>query len=320
MRRRALLQALLAAGCGAHPKPAPARIETPLLLDPLSDLAPAAGLAWILVLEPPALVDALPALHAVVAPARFALFAARHGGIDPRAADAIVIAGYPQTTLALVLTPLDPARVERAFTQRAIRAERSAGAAPDIVRASGEVGSAHEDLLILGQRAVGLSVGARGPLRAAELFALGKLRRASPAFRSPPLDRAAEVLGASPARLFFPGPFSGDAAKGLGGLLGAATAVGVAARVEGGLVHVRISVLGVDPKDAHAATLRLLATYDRIADSGVGRLCGLDHPKTAPAVGQEDDALTLTVTLDAMAVGKGLYDATQADVSELMKL
>src|SRR5439155_13010949 len=116
----------------------------------------------------------------------------------------------------------DPAAVEKSFAERALRLEGRAADHPDVIRTWGDLGTAREQLLIFGKRGVGLEVGGFGPLRAAELFAEGRLKKASPIFRSPPLDLAASALGPAPARLFFAGPFD---SSGLGGLLKVASAV-----------------------------------------------------------------------------------------------
>jgi hypothetical protein len=327
VNRRHLLRAFAAilAGCARRAPALAPPPETPLRLDPLADLAPSAGLEWIVLIEPGALGDAWPVLYALVPEERFSAFAARHGGVDPRKADEILVASYPKTTLVLARTLLDPEKVERAFVEHAIRIEgravdHQAGPETTIVRTWGEVGSRREQLALFGRRACGLEIGAFGPLRAAILFAQNKIRKASPVFRAPPLDHAAAALGHAPARLFFPGPFEGDLALGMGGLLHITTAVGVAADPAPGRVRVRIALFGIEEKDMGAASQRLLATFDTLAQSGLGRLCGLDRPKKGPTTGHSDDTLILEVELDPLLLGKGLNDATQATVTQLLNL
>lgn len=311
--------ALGAVACGGARPPAAAP-ETPLALSPLAGLAAAAGLEWLLALEPRALADALPAVETLIPPARFSLFAARHGGIDPRRADEIVVASYPHGALVLVRAAIDPAAVEKAFVERAVRVEARAADHPDVVRVSAEVGTAREHLVVFGRRGVALAVGAPEPSRAAQLFAEGRLKRASPALRSPPLDLAAEVLGPAPARLFFPGPFAGEAASGFGGLLKAASAAAVGVRARGDVLAARIALVEAEGKDRAAAQQRLGATWDAVAESGLGKLCGLDKPRKAPWTPPDERAVVLEVELDAMAVARGLRDATEAPVADIFKL
>jgi hypothetical protein len=202
--------------------------------------------------------------------------------------------------------------------------DRVAGPETTIVRVSGEVGATKEQLVVFGRHGAGLEIGGDGrhsPLRVAELFLEGRLKRASPAFRSPPLDLCATALGPAPARLFFPGPFTGDVAKGLAGLLQAATAVGIATTLTPSrTLAVRVVVMGVSGTDPVAAEQRLVAAYDTMATSGIGRLCGLDHPKRPPTATHTDSGLALEVELDPAPIAIGLYDATQASLPEMFRL
>jgi len=309
--RREVLLSFLAMACGSHVAPPPAVPETPLALDPLESLAPSAGVEWVLILEPQKLQDVLPALQLLVPESNFATFAKRHGGIDPRRADEILIASYPKTSLTLARMPIDPASVEKSFGERALTLEGRAADHPDVIRTWGDLGSAREQLVIFGKRGVGLEVGAFGPLRAAQMFAEGRLKKASPIFRSPPLDLAAQALGPAPARLFFAGPFPEQH-----GVLKVASAVGFAATVSKLTISIRVAVMEVGGADPQ----RLGATYDTLAQSSLGRLCGLDHPKKGPKTMASENALFLEVELDSMVVAKGLNDATQASIVEILKL
>lgn len=321
------LGALALAACGGNPAVPPPAAQLPLAIGPLADLVPAAGLGWVVLLEPRALAALRPHIHKLFPAPRFALFAARHGGVDPRELDELVLGAYPESTLVLARGTLDPARIEAAFAARAVRIDsrvldRAGGPDRAIVRLTGNVGGAKEQLVLFGRGAAGLELGDRGlsRLRAAELFLLGRLRRASPAFRSPPLDLCASALGPAPARVFFPGPFTGDAAEGLGGLLRGATSVGVSATpAHANTVAIQCVVLGVEGRDSNAAQARLLATYDTLAASGLGRLCGLDHPQKTPTVSYIDPSLRLEVELDAARIAVGLHEATEATLQELLR-
>src|SRR6202034_2890602 len=100
---------------------APPITAPPLHLTPLGDLAPAAGLVWIVEARPrvffsdPSLIAAL----AEVLPERDLDTAAKERGVvDAGAVDDLVAAGYPGTTLLLAHQVIDPARVEAAFAAR----------------------------------------------------------------------------------------------------------------------------------------------------------------------------------------------------------
>lgn len=323
-RRQALLSFLALAcggqGCGGHAELPPAIPETTLALDPLENLAPAAGLEWVLVLQPQKLTEVLPALQILVPEERFAAFASRHGGVDPRRAEEILIAGYAKTTLILARMAIDPKAVEKSFAERAIHVEGRAADHPDVIRTWGDIGTTREQLLLFGRRGVGLELGAAGPIRAAQLFAEGRLKKASPIFHSPPLDLASAALGPAPVRLFVPGPFSGDASAGMGGLLKVSSAVGVAANVSKLTISVRVAVLEAQGTDPSAALSRLGATFDALAQSGLGKLCALDRPKKGPSTKTSENALFLEIELDSAAVATGLRDATQASIVEILKL
>lgn len=327
MTRRSALGLLLLAACGgraATPPASPRRTE--LKIEPLTDLVPAAGLVWLLDLRPQDLMASATfaaALAQIVPDARFQAFAARHGGIDPRSARELVVANYPEATLALVETPLDPARVEAAFAARALSVDGRA-IEGDAIRTWGTVATGaettHEQLAILGHDAAALETGHLGPLRAALAFAAGKLHRAQPALRADPLARAASLLGDAPARFFAPGPFEGEWASGLGGLLRATTAAAAGAwpLPTGDLVF-RLYLLGAWGDDAPAAAERLRAAFELLANDPLGKLIGADRPRSGPSARSTPGSLTLEFSLDALTLGRGLSAATAGTVADIMR-
>ncbi len=332
MTRRDLLALLLVTGCGGAPGRGDAgsavAAAPALALEPVSDLVTGAGLSWLLearlveVFASPALI---PALALVLPAGRLDAFSRRHGGVDLRSVRELVLAGYPDATLGVARTILDPARVEGAFAARAVAVEGRAveGSGGSIVRTWGTVGASRQQIAIFGREAVGLEQGRFGPLRVAEYFAQGKLRRARPALRAEPLASVAARLGPAPLRAFAPGPFAGAVGRGLGGLLAGATAVGATAtpvdRDPDGALAVRAVIEGAWGADAPAAAERLRAAFDVLANDPLGRLLDLNRPLTGPEIAAQPDAVSLTITLDALRLARGLRDVTSATVDEIMR-
>ncbi len=320
--------ALAMLGCGEAPPPKPTTPQvTPLHVSPLTDLAPAASLAWLIEVHPQAILgdrSLSPVIASILPNDQLRAFAREWGGLDLREADTLVFASYPSTLLSLAHQAIDPRRVEAAFTSRAQSVEgRSSNASTGVTRVWGTVGARREQLAILGAECIGLEQGRFGPLRTAELFAEGRLRRASPALHAAPLARAAELLGEAPARAFAPGPFEGDLQRGAGGLIGASTAIAASVRVSGqdrpspGL-RIHILILGAWGAESGVAADKLRAVFDVLAASGVGRLLGLFEPVARPSVEGSGEALSLDVTIDAAVFARGLRATTAAEASEIM--
>lgn len=287
---------------------------------------PGAGLSWLVWAKPRAIaaeVDLVPSIALLFPEERFATFAKRHGGLDLRQMHELVVARYGEaTSLYAARVPHDPAKLEAAFAAKATAVEARAvdQASPPVVRVFGEVAGERQQLAIFDRDAVALEVGRFGPLRAVEAFAMGKLKKAKPALKSGPLARAAELLGAAPLVAVAPGPFSGELEKGLGGLLRASTAAGVSINAKGRALVARVVLTGAWGDDAPRAAERLDAAMNVVRASGLGRLCGAHEPLGAPTTRGLPDALVHDVTVDAARVAKGLHDAVDADVAELMRM
>jgi hypothetical protein len=334
-RRRAL--ALLGAGTvavrcgGARTRPTPEAPATPALkLDPLVDLVPAAGLSWLVQARPQELASSptiAPAIATMVPAERFDVFALRHGGVDLRRVDELDVAGFPEATLVLARVPVLESRLEAAFAARAVQIEGRA-IEGEVTRFWGTVGADREQVAVLGREGLAWERGPLGLLRASVLFAQGKLRRALPVLRAEPLAQAAALLdgdGPAPLRAFAPGPFLGDRAAGLGGLLRAATAIALAARPRDlrdggapGSLWVTVLVTGAWGDQAAAAAERLGAAFRVLAEDSLGRLLGLDHPLDGPRVSGAKEALRLDATFDALTLGRGLHAATDATIAEIL--
>lgn len=334
--------ALLLAACGGRANAPNANASrepppSPLHVSPPADLAAAAGLTWLVearLRELFANADLIPALHLLVTEGRLDKFAARNGGVDLRQVRELAAAGYGDSLLVVATGLFDPVKLEATFAERAspldgraIDRANGASGAPlvPIARLWGTLRSERQQVAIFGRDAVAIEQGRFGPLRTAEAFAQGKLKRAQPALKSVPLARTAELLGDAPLRAFAPGPFEGAWASGLGGLLRASTAAALG-------VHVA-AVAGVPGKSrldctfvltggwgdsAPAAGERLSAAFGRLAQDALGKLCGLDHPLDGPRVRTTAEALTLEVALDPLEIARGLRAATEASVEEIM--
>ena len=343
LRREALtiLLGAVAVACGgsvhdpavARPPPLP-----PLPVDAATDLAAAAGLVWMVDLrlrELFASTDLIPAIGLLFPEARLNHFAETNGGVDLRQLTELCVATYPETTLVVARGLFDDARLEKAFTERLDqvdgRAEDHATlpdgrAASPITRVWGSARKAREQIAIVSREAFAFERGRFGPLKAAELFAEGKLKRAKPALRTSPLDRVVELLGGvagSPILAVAPGPFTGDQAKGVGGLLAAAFAVGLAARPGPGeagkaRLDVKVGVTGAWGASVADAAVRLASEFDRLAQDSLGRLCGLDRPLSPPKATTASDAVLLEVSLDPAEIARGLRDVTEGSLTDIM--
>jgi hypothetical protein len=322
--------ALLACGSGPASSSPPARPASPLPplhLDPITDLVAAAGLVWLVDARPRAIfgeLDLIPALGLVMPEANLDAFAKDNGGVDLRQVTALAYARYESASLAIARGLFDPPRVERAFAARVSPLDGRANDEGRMVRLWGTAGGERQQVAIFGQEVVALERGKLGPLRAAEAFATGRLKRAKPALRTDPLTRAAELLGDAPLRVFAPGPFEGDLDQAFGGLLRAVAAVCASASPAGATpeghakLRMKLALLGAWGADAPRAAERVGAVFHRLAEDPIGRLCGADTPLDGPVVTPGPDAITLEVTLDALAVARGIHDVTAADVREIM--
>jgi len=315
--------------CSCVPKKPPAPPgppPIPLHLEPACDLVPAAGVAWVAAIAPRAIAevpDLIPAVGIVLTEERLRLFATAHGGIDLRQIKDLCVARYPGTLLTVARVPLEPERLAAAFDDRSGRPAVRTTIAPNprVLRLTGDVDGEPAQLLIFGHDAVVEENGKTGAIRAAEAFAFGKLKRSQPALKAAALARATALLEDAPVRILAPGPFEGETAGGLGGLLRATTAVGGSARWSGtgAGIAVRLVLTGAWGPDAPAASERLAAAIHVLSESPPGRLFGLAQPLKEPKIHAEADALVLDAVLDGQTLARGIHDAVDAEVGEIMR-
>ncbi|MGO9838352.1 MAG: hypothetical protein ACLP1X_29580 [Polyangiaceae bacterium] len=320
----ALLGGLLAAACGGTRGGIPAVSPGPKLgLDPIVDLVPAAGLVWLVDARPQALFQTAtlgPAIAMMAPEERLAALARRYGGIDLRRVSQLAVAGFPDTTLGLARVPVDPAGVEATFATRARIGMRAVERG--VTRFQATAGGEPEQVALFGREGAAVEHGEPGPLQTALYFAEGKLKRALPALKAEPLVGAGSRLGDVPLRAFAPGPFEGRWAGGLGGLLRASTALAAALRavetLPGAAVGLTLLLLGAWGADAPAAEGRLAAAFHVLSEDPLGRLTGINRPIEAARTSGDASALRLDVVLDLAAIARGLRDATDASVAEIM--
>lgn len=313
-----------ASGCGPEPPPRSAVPPPlpPLRTSPLSDLVAAAGVRWVLLAAPRELLGVPwvpPLIDLAVSGARFERFA-KATGVDLRAIpEAVVTATAPASGGDDVLFYLarhagDPAVIERSFRARLTSAEKRSVDRPDLVRVSGKVGLSPQCAVILGKDVAGFQDGGsmtRGPARVAALFAENRLKSAHTVLAVEPLRSLAARLGPAPLAAFAPGPFEGDLARGLRGLLAAATAIGGVLRPGARESFVlTLSVTGDFSTSSGPASAELFAAWNELAQSPLGHLLALDAPLAPPAVAASAGDVTLAVEVGGRALAEGLAKAT----------
>lgn len=304
----------------------------PLATEPLVDLAVAAGLVWLVDLRPEPWFssDALRRVVCEVVPQeRFERFAQKNG-VELRQARRVVVSGYGDGTLYLAQVPFDATRVRAAFIERLVTVDGEAedvGEAADrrpfetVRRLRGRRAGARVELAMIGPGVLALELGSGRRVRAAIARAEGRLERVAPALRSAPLDEACALLGDAPLRAFFPGPFEGELAQGLSGLLGAtrAVALGVTPRTgEGGVeLEVRALLMGAWTRDREAQE-HVQNAIDRLRASAHGALLGLDRLVAGPTLEATRGNVLALATLDGALFARGLRLATQGTRDELL--
>jgi hypothetical protein len=321
----ALLGGLVATACaGVGRKGAPPASPAPAFgFDAIVDLVPAAGLVWLVEGRPRELCESTklwPAIATMASDERAAALARHYCGIDLRRADQLAVARFPDATLGLARVPVEAAGVEAAFEARGqlgnLTVERG------ITRFQTTLGGEPARVAVFGQNGAAVERGQPGPLQTAVYFAERKLKRALPALKAEPLAGAAERLGDAALRAFAPGPFEETWAAGLGGLLRATTALAAALRPvdtkPGAAVGLTLLLMGAWAADAPAAEERLGAAFHVLSEEPLGRLTGVNRPIEAARTSSDSNAVRLDVVLDFAAIARGLRDATDATVAEIM--
>ena len=323
----ASLGAVVLAACGPKkPSVEPSRGPA-LLLGSASALVSAANVVWAFELKPRAIfsrAELIPAVSKLISEENFTAFSKRHGGIDLRQIEELVVARYPKTDFSLAKVRFEPARVEASFTERVLGVEGRAidPANPEIVRLWGDAHGERTQVAMFGREMVALETGQFAPVRVAELFAQGRLKKSLPISHAEPFARVRELLGQTDARIISPGPFEGEWQKALGGLLRATAAVGVGVRVREessrAFLDTRMVLLGSWGEDTEAEA-RLVSGLNVILSTGFAKLINLGSPVASPKVTRRDDALVVDASWDALRLADGLHTAVDASVSEIFQ-
>jgi hypothetical protein len=292
----------------------------PLHLSPLADLAPAAGLRFLLVANVGALVQpaALGKALSDLASADRLDALADLLGFDPRLADEAVLADYGASTLFLFRVAHDPEVVERRFRERVPGQVVRIVHEPRIVRITGVVGKTPRSLVFLDERVIALEVGGEGYARAVVGFATEKLHRAHPALSVEPLQTLAAALGKQPLQLYLPSPAKEPWSVGAHGLLEVTSAVGLAARPTDEGLFVELLATGQYGDAASPVRARLEATVRDVVTSPLGSLTGVVEPRAAYTYDVTPERLRVTTTWDAARIAKGLRNATSASIAEIV--
>lgn len=315
----------LATGCGgssttppAKPAPAPA---PPLHDGPLTDYVPSAGLRWMVLGRPKELAsDATlsPAIALLLPSERLDAFS-KSSGVDLRKLESGLIAGFDHATLYVADARTGSTLAEERFAERLLAGTRVARPHPRIHRLTGVVGQTPETLVRIDERLIAVSVGSALPARIVQLYALGKLTKSPSALRGSALATLpVKELESSPMRFYAPGPFTGEWTQGARGLLGTATAVGIAVRpASGGRLAILLVISG-SFGDGDTAT-RVGEAWTDLSQSGLGKLLGLDQAE-APRVVGTPDSVRVSVEVEALPLARGLRAAVMAEVWEFLDL
>ncbi len=322
-----VLAALLLAGCSnRHAAPPPRAGEAPsveretLVERPLDQYIPAAGLRWLAIGRPRELFGTRwlrLALDRLLPDERLDAYEAATG-FDLRLAEEGAVAGFDYGTLFLARSGSTNEQVEQNFRDRMVAGAIEHRPHPDLLVLSGLIQETPAALVSQRGHLVGAAFGDPTLSRIVEAYARGRLRSVT-ALRGAALTTLSERTHDAPARFYAPGPFTGSWRDGIQGILGAATAVGVAfrPRVEG-IVRVDAEIAGDWSEDGGRARAAAEQFYADLASSSLGRLLALDEPAAPPIVTVTPDRISLSVDLALGPVVDGLYAAVSADVWELL--
>ncbi len=303
----------------------------PLVITSLDSLVPLAGMHWLVVTRPKEIATISwlePSITKLLDKERLDASALQMG-FDLRTTSEAVWAAYhteddaEDASFQLVRHTSDPLVIERLFRERLTTDVVRSVDDSRIVRVSGRIGKTVHVFAGAGREVACLQQDGsadRGPCRVASLLALGKLKRSRSVFEDEAMRVLAKRFETAPLRIFAPGPFEGELARGARGLLAAATAVAAAFRPSPReSILLEIAVAGDFSTSASAASQKLEASWEDLAARPLGHLLGLDMPLSPAFPTYAPDHVSFVVDLDARKLAQGLADATSNEMREIMR-
>lgn len=248
----------------------------------------------------------------------------RATGIDLRTTGEVALAGYPQQAVAyLVRHARDPRVVEARFRERLTHRPVRRVAGHQRVSVFGRVGNERRGLATIGPDVAVFQFGGErrtGPARIAVRYSLGELTDIPRAREDPALASLARAFDGAPGRAFWPGPFDGDVAGGLRGLLSVSTGVGLRAMPRApDAIDITLLVLGDYQENPDRAAALLARAWDDVTTADLGSLLSLEAPIREPTTFPLPGALGLHVTLSASRLLRGLRIVTAASIRDALR-
>lgn len=235
-------------------------------------------------------------------------------GVDVRALEEVVVAGYDLGTLYVTSLPSSDggrarARFEERLTGAMVKHPR-----PELYRIVGTHGGEPRALVTVDDRVLAVATGDLTLARVAEAYAERRLKSPS-ALHGAALSELPAPPSDALAIFYAPGPFVDAWASAANGLLRSALALDVAVqRGNGAALSASLTVVG-DWDEAGTAT-RMNGAWRALAASPTGRLLGLDSAKNMNIVADLHQ-LTWSADLDVPQLTAGLRAATTTNVSEM---
>ena len=318
------LAALWVASCAKPVSPAVAPTPAPIAAQhrgPLTDYVSAAGLRWLVLVKPEAvLADPVlgAAVRELVSERRLEAFE-EASGVDLRRTKSALVAGFAYSTLYAVELPSGAAETARErFGERLLNGAVTTRPRPGIVRTTGVIGQTPETLLTLDDRVLAVSVGDPAPAKIADAYARMRLKQSPTALRGAALASLPDLYGTNAAVLLAPGPFADEWQRAASGLLQSTVAIGLAVRpIAHGKVATTICLSGAWQDSADDAANRLAAAWTTFARSSAGRLFSLNE---VTSVESTPELLTLHVELELDGIVRGLKASVLRDLSQILDL
>lgn len=316
MKARAVWLTVLVVACGGTQQPTTVAPASGAPVRPLSEFVASAGLRWLVLVEPRALLEheSIRAGFDRIAPDERLRAFQGETGVDLPALTRALVAGTDYATWWMASVPRNT-EIEERFRERLVEPQREKHPGPGLRVLSGLVGRTPETMASYDHQWVGVAVGDPTPARVAAAYALGRLKSPS-AFAGAALRTLPADLTAAPLVAVASGPFDADWLGGAHGLLAVATAAGASVTPRGDdTLRLRVVIAGGFGATDHAEE-RLTRTWSEMTTSGVGRVLGLDAG--APRVTRTPQGVELVVELRTRRVMEGLYSAVAADARTLL--